>query len=420
MKTVLDPALSFSELAELAEADGWEQVHIPGLKPPLRPGEPELARFERDGATIFAHFNPAIGLRVLEGAKISDAPSLNTAQIATMLADPNAEQALAGFLAADAAGLVALVPSMIARLEGLDGPAHAMARSATDRLAAHEEAARLPPDDLRRMLRAAIAQADKDMVRGLVPAALESTADIAACLAIGAARLGLREVAPALARRNRTTAALPKRERELCEAMRRVALMMLSGAEMDGGTAAAKRLWQAVRGGDAVNPETVAVASLVTPLPLPGPETLVGRNRFREVAAVCHWLGHETDDGLPSPLRRWTPPNGFRIAVLPVGQPVELEALAALEPGTRLPSAEEWEAALRGPDGRPHPWGRDRKPLAESPVSPWGHELDTRHRGEWATTEDGFVVCGTDPTGVVAIRHAPKEGARHLIRPVLI
>src|SRR3954471_14349024 len=105
MMTVLQRGLRFAEIAALAEAEGWRTVPITGLRPPLIPGEPELARFERGNEILIARFNPAVGLRVLEGPTLLAAPVLDARGIIGLIESPNPETALCGILAAEAAGM---------------------------------------------------------------------------------------------------------------------------------------------------------------------------------------------------------------------------------------------------------------------------------------------------------------------------
>lgn len=424
MITVLDRALPFAELARLAAAEGWRQVRIPGLRPPLRPGEPELARFERGGEVLTASFNPAVGLRILDGAELASAPALAPPAIRHMLDSDDPATALCGILAAEALELPMDRAALAAAVGRLSGSARGVALAAigrmTDRHAAASGSDLLLASMRDRMLRAAMAAGEAANFRALAPTAVRADPWRAASVAIGIVRLGLSDLAPLLGRRHPGLAALPRRERELCEAIRQVALCTLSGGAATTGDTADARLWRAIDGRLGADPESLAIASLADPLPLPEPAALADLPAVR-VEAVPHWLGHEHAAGLPNPIRHWLPPAAYRVAVAQLADPVPaqaiVEVLRSLGPDLRLPTAEEWEAALRGPDGRPRPWGRARRPDPGHAASPWGAEPGPRGVGEWAIGQDGLVVCGADPDGLVALHRRPIAGEACHIRP---
>lgn len=169
------------------------------------------------------------------------------------------------------------------------------------------------------------------------------------------------------------------------------------------------------------------------------------------VAPVPCWLGDPDGGGeLPNPLRRVVPSSGFFIARRPLSRATVkwilaggkgpsgiadghedadhccdileakrvLESLEALEGcSLRLPTADQWEIAARGPDGRRFPWGNGLEPGAEPGLSPWGLERMGGAHPHWTATEDGGpVACGGSD---LRCDHRGLHLGGGLIRPVV-
>jgi hypothetical protein len=170
------------------------------------------------------------------------------------------------------------------------------------------------------------------------------------------------------------------------------------------------------------------------------------------VAPVPCWLG-EAEDGSerPNPLRRVVPRSGYFVARRPLsrsqvdwilaGGPDEppeavrepghpcsfaealrlVEALSAIEGTTLvLPTADQWEIAARGPDGRRYPWGNglEAEPEPERRLSPWGIEGMAGGLPQWTrSVEGGAVFCG-GPALTCSIRTRPDGPG--LVRPILV
>jgi hypothetical protein len=143
------------------------------------------------------------------------------------------------------------------------------------------------------------------------------------------------------------------------------------------------------------------------------------------VPPVPHWLGDGWDRPEPlGPIRQVTPAAGFFIA----RRPLRHEHLRGIDTGhgegtahgyatlkiaeaeracallgevtgasVALPTADEWEMAVRGPDGRRYPWGNGLERDVPTVASPWGCLETVGVLPQWTATRDGSgqqVVCG--------------------------
>lgn len=176
------------------------------------------------------------------------------------------------------------------------------------------------------------------------------------------------------------------------------------------------------------------IHALMTPLPdrwlLPEPlpegivKTATGYSLADYDLALCwvppvpHWLGHDLPKmPLPNPIRLHHPARGFFISQRLFGPPGEsssshpyrcswMEAVGwcdrmatATQLNIHLPTPDQWEMALRGPDGRLLPWGNDLTPSFG--LSPWGLEEFAIGPGEWtcetASTQEAITVGAAKP-----------------------
>jgi hypothetical protein len=187
------------------------------------------------------------------------------------------------------------------------------------------------------------------------------------------------------------------------------------------------------------------VHSLITPLPdevmapasLPTGIVQSADGYLLEAAAlplcwvppIDHWLGEELPRlPLPNPIRR-VRSGGFFITREPLASgacdyDTALEHCRTLAARTgfevRLPGADEWEMAARGPDGRRFPWGNNARSEQRFGESPWG-VCDTVGRySQWtAASQDGQVlVCGGEQW-VCAMRAPAARDSRHALRIVI-
>jgi hypothetical protein len=102
--------------------------------------------------------------------------------------------------------------------------------------------------------------------------------------------------------------------------------------------------------------------------------------------------------------------------VAPADVPKALGELSArLGVPLRAPRPDELEMAVRGPDGRRHPWGNGRERRAAEIDSPWGlrRPLATP---EWVERDGELLALGPAVEGCCGpVRRAERAG----LRPVL-
>lgn len=233
---------------------------------------------------------------------------------------------------------------------------------------------------------------------------------------------------------------------------------------------------------DAMDAATLFVTSLTTPVPtVPDVPEVLPAGIVRDattlrlgttdiemiwIPPIPHWLGDGLGDGdgtagmLATPIRCHTPTpddEGYFIAKRPLSAsqlnalmdtPVNATpfgvALGSYENAVRwcelltyrsgatvlLPTADMWEMAARGPDGRRYPWGNNIERAAfmrdtariRTVLSPWGVQETVGVVPQWVTQQETAtpLLCGIAGTLRVTGRAAGAQDGTYAVRPVVI
>lgn len=440
---VVAPEVGFRDLRRRLESLGW-LLGRESQEVPLVAGEPHWCEFWRRGRdeTIRYAFNPVVKLRVLDfegpgaaalrAAAARVVPSLDADAIARCLRSDDERTVLLGILAAGRLREL----SAVARLRELEADPRprvaAAARQVREELLpapvadaldllvaakrAHPERSALfsmygGPEQRRQILRwlvhdftAANASIDEVLRAALVDA--DPEVRITAVLA--AARLDARRLAREVER-----AELPEstgdgadpRERRLYARLRDGVVTWLTRGETPPDRATWPPLHRALTAPVDVTDDMMLLLHALT-TPIEPVERAQAPEGMAYVAAVPHWLGHRGE------LRQVTPARAFFVSVKPVGEGTWDEVARS---GARLPTADQWEMAMRGPDGRLFPWGNNLAGTARGGRSPWGVAPPTTL--EW--TADAGVVVGGDRLEPASIRRAATPGLRAAYRVIV-
>jgi hypothetical protein len=251
-------------------------------------------------------------------------------------------------------------------------------------------------------------------------------------------------------------------DRRLLMALRDIAVALLRGApippDLSDSPTTRETMWQHLT--RCVAGETVAwqgrgfllVHALTTPLDLPdlfsnqrtdlSPDDLpnglipfdewvwLGDINLMWIAPIPHWLGDELPKNvLPNPIRDHTPAHGFFIAQSPTDTLYTWEETQAfcVELGkrygaaVRLPTADEWEMAARGPDGRRFPWGNAYQADGRAQPSPWGVHRTVGMVPQWVTGANGEpLICGGKDQLRCSVRKVAESGMKAAVRVVVV
>lgn len=187
------------------------------------------------------------------------------------------------------------------------------------------------------------------------------------------------------------------------------------------------------------------LTSLVTPLPdeVPGPPVFLPGIRAGDdgyvleahrialcwVPPVEHWLGDELPRmQVANPIRN-VRSAGFFVArdMSALPQLCNYDAAvdycsrlsAATDLKIRLPTADEWEMAARGPDGRRFPWGNNARSEERFGASPWGMRDAVGRAAQWVSSPSEVLACGGEKQWVCAMREPASRDSLRAVRVVV-
>jgi hypothetical protein len=296
----------------------------------------------------------------------------------------------------------------------------------------------------------------------------DSDLEVRMTAVLAAAKLRAREVLPALQSSDMPTLLQEvdePRERRFLEQLWQGVIRYLqerrNPADSLPGRDPLRPLWKLLAGElEVSDPASLMLHALTTPLePVrkparlpPGVVEKAGRYSLersglplRWVAPVEHWLGasparRERSAGffvaqvpVDRPLAKWVG-NPLPIRVVPdheqvwLGSFKEAERMCAelskIESASiRLPTADEWEMAARGSDGRRYPWGNLPQEDWEECASPWGVEYLVGDVPEWTfEPESGTQLLRGGVEARTWVRHPVYEGEEEFaaaLRPII-
>jgi len=422
---IMPPDLPFADLRKSLTQHGWQECHMPALYPPLIAGEPEAATFERtDGTQLHYAFNPALYLRQIQSASpLPSLPSVKAEEIENWLQSADPETRLRGEMATRILSQQT-TDAKDSSTERESRPNHAQILDTFDRL---------PPLMRRASVRWMLSEHTSSLEPLLPDLLMSDDPELAATALFAAARLNDKAWLPLAGKAKIEINGLSRNDKTRLKAVRKLVLEMLSDEQPLPNSQNSRRddFLRAILGdiSDLRAEDLMFIAALTEPPPvLAKPVMLTDSNNELPMMTVerqRHWLGSETGSRRAKPARSWTPPVKYKISALVFdhtlyGDDVNqflAQKSEQFKAHLRLPTGDEWEAAMRGPSGLPRAWGMTQIPPVGFLHSTWGLQLSDAP--EWVDTNDGLRLMGTDTNKHLAIQRVPENGDRALVRPVV-
>jgi hypothetical protein len=442
---VLAAHVGFDDVADALESWDGPVDTVDGLD-----GPPILARWTRGEAEVRYSSHPDLGLVILEGSGVDLLPPLTRMRVGTAAADARSGDLATALRGATVLGLLgdpAALPALDAlRADPTTPPAVlgaadlAVTRlgelailAGADRLAqlrAHYPE-RTPvlgllgdPVTRRQAIRSLRAQPSggPQHHRSAVLAGLaDDDWEVRWSALLAAHDLAVDDVLLEV-RRCEAGPGPDSRQRQVLEAVRDVVGRRLSRRRpsAEDGPAA---VWldDPLHAPDGDADAALLVTSLRSPLLDPVEASDAPPVGYAIVDRQWHWLGGE---GLP--VRRLRPQAAYAVAAQPTGEVAADSLDAALRSASRaagaalrLPTPDELEMAVRGPDGRRYPWGSGRERGWRRALSPWDVE-GPWDVATWAVQDEQPVVVAPAVRGLGApAQRVVDEQVTALLRPVL-
>ena len=462
------PELTFAALSRALSERGW-RIESQSTEP-IVPGEPEWAVFSHAPSSGAIHytFNPVVSLRVLNhrGADeavwreaVSQLPRLEAGRVRSLLGSGDKREILLGLFAAGELEQTGVLDQVLVLCDHPDARVSASAVRCRDGLlraamaqvravaggphAAGKLFTFIPLVEWRRQTLRWLARDQSESNRSIdqvICAALgDEDPEVRMTAVLTAAKLNARPLLDCV-RRTRvpesTSDGADERHRLFYREVWRGAVRYLSTGY------ATMAFLGALNGSLEVKDDpTLLLHSLLTPVELgPKPEALPpgieehangyrltdSRALLRWVPPALYWLGEDRARYRENPVRAVHAAAGFFVWEQPIdGLRDCVEALRLCrdlsgQVDVKLPTADQWEMAARGTDGRRYPWGNMLTCDWRQCVSPCGARGMVGNAFEWTrAVDEDYILCGgPDPTPC-AQRSSASPLDRAAVRPVI-